>query len=192
MQTSSRMWLESVRNWITDILGSGSTPKPNYVDVGVQTGTRSSWELFKESFTNFFNLESSSSTISTPTNVRVNTWFEELSSTQSVDLHDSESPLSIYRFGSDSSSIVPGDSASQITETVFNLQEISPIYNIAEAIVNSQTNFDISSRAEYFNTVSPQLDVELETVMVNGTQYMFAVINDALLTLDPSIFNLFI
>lgn len=146
-----------VRNWITEILGSGSTPNPNYVDVGVQTGTRSSWELFKESFNNFFNLESSSSTISTPTNVKVNTWMEELSSTQSVDLHDSESPLSIYRFGSDSSSIVPDDSASQITETVFNLQEISPINNIAVgaalAIVNSQTNFDISSRAEYFNTV---------------------------------------
>lgn len=77
MQTSSRMWLESVRNWITDILGNGSAaPQPNYVDVGVQTGTRSSWELFKESFNNFFNLESSSSTISTPTNVRVNTWIE--------------------------------------------------------------------------------------------------------------------
>jgi hypothetical protein len=62
---------------------------------------------------------------------------------------------------------------------------------VAEAIVNSQTKFDIGSRAEYFNTVSPQLDVELETVLINGTQHMFAVIQDALLTLDPNIFNLF-
>jgi hypothetical protein len=40
MQTSNRMWLESIRNWITEILGSGTTSShsgPGYVDVGVQT-----------------------------------------------------------------------------------------------------------------------------------------------------------
>jgi hypothetical protein len=41
MQTSSRMWLESIRNWITEILGTTSnTPATGqYVDVGVQTNT---------------------------------------------------------------------------------------------------------------------------------------------------------
>ena len=41
MQTSARMWLESIRNWITEILGTTSnTPATGqYVDVGVQTNT---------------------------------------------------------------------------------------------------------------------------------------------------------
>jgi hypothetical protein len=41
MQTSSRMWLESIRNRITEILGTTSnTPATGqYVDVGVQTNT---------------------------------------------------------------------------------------------------------------------------------------------------------
>jgi hypothetical protein len=40
MQTSARMWLESIRNWITEILG---IPNPQYVDVGVQTNAPSLW-----------------------------------------------------------------------------------------------------------------------------------------------------
>jgi hypothetical protein len=35
MQTSVRMWYETVRNWITEI--PGTTTNPQYVDVGVQT-----------------------------------------------------------------------------------------------------------------------------------------------------------
>jgi hypothetical protein len=43
MQTSARMWLESIRNWINEILGTTSTSQagPQYVDVGVQTNAPS-------------------------------------------------------------------------------------------------------------------------------------------------------
>ena len=37
IQTSPRMWLESVKNWINEILGGASptNPNPQYVDAGV-------------------------------------------------------------------------------------------------------------------------------------------------------------
>ena len=112
MQTSSRMWYESIRNWINEILGTGTTPNPNYVDVGVQTGTRSSWELFKESLNKFFDFETGS--VSTPNQVRIDTWMSSLESTQSVDLNNSESSLTNLRFGSESelqNLVDPNDSA---------------------------------------------------------------------------------
>jgi hypothetical protein len=98
VQTSSRIWLNTISNWINDILGS--TANHQYKDAGVQTGTRSAWELFKQSFNKFYNFGSSNSgsRISTPTNVKVNAWMSELDSTQSVDHHDSESPLSVLKF----------------------------------------------------------------------------------------------
>jgi len=42
------MWLESIRNWITEILGS--TTNPQYVDVGVQTNATSLWGTVKQWF----------------------------------------------------------------------------------------------------------------------------------------------
>lgn len=59
--------------------------------------------------------------------------------------------------------------------------------NKAESLVN--TNLDFTNLAEYFNMISPQVDVTLENIMVNDTQYLFAVIKDVILTLDPYIFN---
>lgn len=46
------MWLESIRNWITEILGTTPNPNsnPNYVDVGVQTNATSTWETVKQWF----------------------------------------------------------------------------------------------------------------------------------------------
>jgi len=57
MQTSARMWLESIRNWITEILGGGggsaigaSPSNPQYVDVGVQTNATTMWGTVKQWF----------------------------------------------------------------------------------------------------------------------------------------------
>jgi|SRR6267378_113923 len=55
MQTSARMWLESVRNWINEILSGGSPATsshsgPGYVDVGVQTNAPSVWATVKQWF----------------------------------------------------------------------------------------------------------------------------------------------
>ena len=142
MQTSSRMWLESIKNWINEILGTGTTynPQGQYVDAGVQTGTRSSWELFKDSLNKFFNLETGS--VNTPSNVRIDTWRSRLDSNQSIDLHDSESPLTNLRFGTDSplqNLITPDDSASQMVEPV--LQNVEPVLqNVEPARVYDMNN----------------------------------------------------
>lgn len=47
MQTSARMWLESIRNWITEILGT-NPQGGQYVDVGVQTNAPSIWTTVKQ------------------------------------------------------------------------------------------------------------------------------------------------
>ena len=87
--------------------------------------------------------------------------------------------------------------------SVISNNPINNLINVGESVSNvggesilleyaqSQTKLDISSRAEYFNVISPQVDVTLENIMENDTQYLFAVINDVILTLDPNVFNLF-
>ena len=57
-----------------------------------------------------------------------------------------------------------------------------------------RVNWNIASRVENFNKTSTGQghNVELQIIMDNGTQYMFAVINDVLLTVNPDLFNLFI
>jgi hypothetical protein len=61
MQTSARMWLESIRNWINEILGTGPTPNPNpnYVDIGVQTNATSTWQIVKQWFLDACSIRSS-------------------------------------------------------------------------------------------------------------------------------------
>jgi hypothetical protein len=71
MQTSVRMWYETVRNWITEI--PGTTTNPQYVDVGVRSSELSSMGYNK-----------------------VEKWRNTIDSTQSVSLHDSESPFRKY------------------------------------------------------------------------------------------------
>lgn len=66
MQTSTRIWVESIklRNWIDNILGRGSELTPNYVDVGVQTNVNgadqyaavSMWETVKDFFLQTFSV----------------------------------------------------------------------------------------------------------------------------------------
>ena len=113
----------------------------------------------------------------TPTEVRVENWINNLDNTQLVSQNSMNSVISN----------TPIDNLINVGESVSNVGE-----KILVEYAQSQTNFDIGSRAEYFNTISPQLDVTLENVMVNGSHYLFAVINDVILTLNPNIFNFFI
>ena len=139
MQTSARMWYETIKNWIMEILSMRSSEfQPN-----------------------------------TPTEVRVEDWLNNLENTQLVSQNSMNSVIS--------------NTPNNVGESVSNAEE-----NILVEYANSQTKFDNGSRAEYFNIISPQVDVTLENIMVNDTQYMFAVINDVILTLDPNIFNLFL
>jgi hypothetical protein len=147
MQTSARMWLESIRNWITEILGSGtSNPNPQYVDVGVQTNATTMWATVKQWFFEVCSVRSSELT-SIGYN-KVDKWINNLDSDQSVDLHDSNSPLTIYKFESESelqNLVDPNDSASQINEVVSNQQ--------------SNININSSVRVYDMNNVKDVLDL---------------------------------
>lgn len=114
MQTSARMWLESISNWITEILGT--TPNAQYVDAGVQTmaPTTSMWSTVKQWFLEVCSVRGSE--LASMGKTKVDKWRNNLDSVQSVELHNSESPLSTL--GSNSSLhqlIVPDDSASNIS-----------------------------------------------------------------------------
>ncbi len=59
MQTSARMWLESLKSWITELLSS-SSQAGKYVDVGVQVDTsKSTWQTVKQWFLEVCSIRSS-------------------------------------------------------------------------------------------------------------------------------------
>lgn len=119
----------------------------------------------------------------TPIEVKVENWIDNLDNTQLVSQNSMNSVISNTPINN---LINVGESVSNVGESVSNVGE-----SILLEYAQSQTNFDIGSRAEYFNIISPQVDVTLENVMVNDTQYLFAVVKDVILTLDPNIFNFF-
>jgi|SRR6267378_5969839 len=121
MQTSARMWLESIKNWIDELLSS-PTQAGKYVDVGVQVDTsKSTWQTVKQWFLEVCSVRSSE--FNSIGYNKVDKWRNKLESMQSVDLHDSESPLTTFAFCSPNKStldnlIDPNDSASQISEII--------------------------------------------------------------------------
>lgn len=102
MQTSARMWLESIKNWIDEILGNSpsattTNSQPGHVDVGVQTNGPSMWNTVKQWFLEVCSVRSSE--LSSMGQNKVSKWRNKLDSKQSIDLHDSESSLTTYKFG---------------------------------------------------------------------------------------------
>ena len=161
MQTSPRMWLESIRNWISEIL---STPQATdkYVDVGVQTNVttalqnnQSMWSTVKQWFLEVCSIRPSELT-SMGYN-KVNKWRNNLDSVQSVDQCDSESPLTTLRFGSESqleNLITPDESASQISEPV--------LQNVNEAGSSAGTLYDMSNAKDVLDLMNdPKNKTEL-------------------------------
>jgi hypothetical protein len=121
MQTSARMWLESIKDWINEILAGPVNPQATgqYVDVGVQTNAPSFFGTVKQWFLEVYSIRSSE--LSSMGENKVTKRRNNLNSVQSVDHHDSESPLTILRFETDSPLqilIGPDDSVSNISEVI--------------------------------------------------------------------------
>jgi hypothetical protein len=184
VQTSARMWLQTVKNWIDEIL-STTHANPNYVDVGVQASPvleqASRWQSFKDWVLDCFSMRSSE--YSSIGMRRVVKWRNKLDPNQSVDLHDSESPLTTLNFETESklqNLVDPNDSASQVSE-VISESALQTTSNIVGA-------YDINylHELEFLNaneTVNLQIIDNIHYAVLTGNH---------LLTVDPSIFNLFI
>jgi hypothetical protein len=183
MQTSSRMWLESIKNWINEILADPVNPQASgqYVDVGVQTNVttalqnnQSMWTTVKQWFLEVCSIRSSD--ISSMGYNKVNKWRNNLDDIQSVDLHDSESPLTVIRFGTESplqQLVGPNDSASNISEVISNVEVSNRVYDITDPEVLKDL-LDDSTVYSYYD----------------HTDHINYVISDVLLSVDPSIVNL--
>lgn len=135
VQTSARMWLESIRNWITEILGTPSNPSivEGYVDVGVQTNGTSLWTTVKQFFLEVCSVRSSE--LSSIGVGKVEKWINKLDYVQSVDLNDSDSSLTNIVFGSPDNLqqlVDPNDSASQVSEKISGLQNVESVSNVVE------------------------------------------------------------
>ena len=180
MQTSARMWLESVKSWITEILSS-PTQAGKYVDVGVQTNDTSIWNTVKQWLFDILSVRDSE--LSSIGINKVTKWRNKLDSIQSVDLHDSNSSLTNLKFGTDSELqklVTPDESASQISEVISksNLQNVETVNRV----------YDITDQAVLTNlmddpTVYSYFDI---------TEQIHYVISDVILTVDPSLFIGFI
>lgn len=138
MQTSARIWLESIRNWITEILGTNPNPQATgqYVDVGVQTNAISLWGSVKQWFLEVCSIRSSQ--LSSMGHNKVDKWRNTIDSNQSVSLHDSETSLTNIAFGSPNNLqelVGPDDSASNVSEVVSesSLQNVeAKVYDITD------------------------------------------------------------
>jgi hypothetical protein len=178
VQTSPRMWLESIRNWITEILGTPNHPATvQYVDVGVQTNGPSVWQTVKQWFLEVCSVRSSEFKELAP-HGGVENWRNNLDSIQSVSLQNSDSPLTTLAFGSPNSLqslIVPEDSASQISEVVSesNLDRV----------------YDITDPTMLINILR-ESGVKMENFL--ETNQFFLTFNDVILTVDPNLVNFFI
>lgn len=157
MQTSSRMWLESIRNWIDEILSRPSNLNPNYVDVGVQTDANVTlmWQTVKQWFLEVLSVRSSE--LSSIGIDRIYNWRNKLPSNQSIDLHDSESPLTILKFGNDTELdqlLDPNDSASNISEVIFEGSQSTNVQavNTANNVVNRV--YDMSNRQDVLDLIN--------------------------------------
>jgi len=188
MQTSARMWLESVRNWINEILSVGSPATssqsgPGYVDVGVQTNAPSVWATVKQWFLEVCSVRSSE--LSSLGQNKVNKWINKLDSVQEVSLLDSESPLTILKFENDSelqNLIDPNDSASNVSEVVSQ----SNLQNVAGA-ADATRVYDITD-PELLNLYLGDETMDFEVL----DNIHYAVTDNIYLSIDPSIVNLLI
>jgi hypothetical protein len=205
IQTSARMWVESVRNWITEILGT--TSNAQYVDAGVQTMGPSTWSTVKQWFLEVLSVRGSE--LSSMGYNKVDKWRTGLDSIQSVNLHDSESPLTNMAFGSPNNSSLdklldPNDSASNITEVIsesnLSLQNVGelidptqialPISNIS-SIQEIPSVYQINDFSTYNNLlVLP--DAQFSQVVIDGVNQYFVVLNNAILSVNPTLMNLFV
>jgi hypothetical protein len=182
MQTSPRMWLESIRNWITEILGTPANPQ--YVDVGVQTNTTSVWGTVKQWFLEVCSVRGSE--LSSMVNAKVEKWITKINpSGASASTDTVESNHTINSVNSDSSLqnlVNPDDSASEISEMVFepNLDHIESASNVINRV------YDITDRA-----VLNQI-METSTAYIEYHNNFPYLVGDQLLSVDPSIFNCFI
>jgi len=161
MQTSARMWLESVRNWIDGLLSrtSNSQVGGQYVDVGVQTNTISVWDTVKQWFLEVCCVRPSE--LSSMGYNKVSKWRNKLDSVQSVDVHNSESPLTKITFHDPNDSTLdrlvdPDDSASQISEVVSeaNLQNVETANRVYD-MSNSADVLDLMNDPTVVFSVNP-------------------------------------
>jgi hypothetical protein len=107
--------------------------KHSYVDAAVQTEFKSYWQQFKDWLQDAFSINSTD-VESIGENAIIN-WKNNLDSIQSVDLHDSETPLSSpVEVTSELDKLVdPIDSASNVCEVVSNVSTNS----ITDVVDNS-------------------------------------------------------
>jgi hypothetical protein len=182
VQTSARMWLESIRNWINEILSSPTSLRgPGYVDAGVQTNAISTWQTVKQWFLEVCSIRSSQ--LSSLGQNKVTKWRNNLDSVQSVDLPNSESPLTSMAFGSPNTGLDklldPNDSASNVSEVISESSLQIPSNSVYDINIYNQEFL-----YESLNNVSNHIDY---SYVINGVTHAVLVTADKILTIDPNI-----
>lgn len=114
-------------------------PDKLHVDVGVQTSTKSLWNLFKEWLNEVLSINSSDIGV-TPTEVRVENWIGNLDSTQLVSTNSMNSVISnnqlpeLIKLGESVSNI---DVPAVVTNAVVDYSQISIV---GEIVIETATN----------------------------------------------------
>lgn len=154
------------------------TDVADYVDVGVQTESKSLWTTFKDWLRDVFSVNSSD--VGSFGHDGVENWRGKLKSDQSVDLHDSESPLDgtspIFNSTLDKE-VEPFDSASQVSEVISESGLQVPSNSVYDINVYNQ-EFLYESLGNVSNHIN-------YNYVINGINHTVLVIGNNILTLTP-------
>lgn len=152
-------------------------PKHGYVDAAVQTESKSLWQNFKDWLRDVFSVNSSD--VGTFGHDKVDNWRNNINSTQSVDIQDSESSLTNIKFGN--------------TSDLQNLVDTNDsVSNISEVLSNNS----VSESTRVYDITDPELlnlymkDDTKEYQVIDNIHYV--VSDNISLSIDPSIADLFI
>jgi len=173
MQTSARMWLESIRNWITEILGTNPNPNPQYVDVGVQTNATSLWCTVKQWFLDVCSVRSSE--LSSIGYNKVKKWIDKLDPSAANSTVESCNTVSSVSSQSSLQELVnPNDSASNVSEIISESNLDNRVYDVTDP--------------EYLSLLINDDTVDFKII----DNIHFAVSDNMLLSIDPSFYTLLV
>ena len=143
-----------------------------YLDASVQTSNTTFWRMFKDWILEKISINSSS--IQTPTNIRVENWMDGLDSTQNVSTNSINSIISKVN------SVTTNDLNSVISRVSSQAQDIIEV---------TKPYYDIDDCTTYVNIIREE---GVHTLNIIEWNQSYIIFNDVIMTIDPNLINLFI
>lgn len=167
----------------TALVDSGVQATTIHVDTGIQTSSRIWYETVKNWLMEILSMRDSELQGNTPTEIRVENWIDHLDNTQIVSTNTMNSVVSQG---------LPNisDRASNSVESIVP-QLIDPTQIPLPEGASIQEMYQINDYSTYNNLIVLP-DAHFSQVVTDGVNQYFIVLNNAILSVNPDLMNLFI